>query len=73
MFTSRSGIWHLHHAGLAHYHMPENTDRDPCVCLGPLGVCWTLAMQTTAPVCFDSFALGAESYIYSELSTNVHI
>ena len=29
IFTGQSGIWHLHHACLARYHMPPNTDCDP--------------------------------------------
>ena len=29
IFNGRSGIWHLHYAHLAHYHMPQNTDWDP--------------------------------------------
>ena len=28
IFNGRSGIWHLHYAHLAHYHMPQNTDCD---------------------------------------------
>ena len=29
IFKGHSGIWHLHDAHLAHYHMPQNTDCDP--------------------------------------------
>ena len=29
IFNGHSGIWHLHDAHLAHYHMPPNTDCDP--------------------------------------------
>ena len=34
IFTGHSGIWHLHYAHLAHYHMPRNTDCDPLGCVG---------------------------------------
>ena len=34
IFNGRSGIWHLHYAPLAHYHMPQNTDCDPLGCVG---------------------------------------
>ena len=34
IFNSHSGIWHLHHAWLARYHRPPNTDCDPRGCVG---------------------------------------
>ena len=34
IFNGRSGIWHLHYAQLAHYHMPQNTYCDPLGCVG---------------------------------------
>ena len=34
IFNGHSGIWHLHYAHLAHYHMPRNTNCDPLGCVG---------------------------------------
>ena len=34
IFNGHSGIWHLHYARLAHYHMPRNTNCDPLGCVG---------------------------------------
>ena len=44
IFTGHSGIWHMHYAGLAHYHMPQNTDRD----------------RTSEKCCFQALLVGKQ-------------
>ena len=69
IFEGHDGIWHLHYARLAHYHIPQNIDCDPWGCAG-VRQCKKNRINLTFSVCTrcgDEVLCKAENAVFGHV------